>query len=50
MPHASTVREMKPNENMAIGIVKDNLIQMALEKDGNKRTKRICKAKPTPTM
>ena len=32
-----TKHEMKPNENMAIGIVKDNLIRMALEEDGNKR-------------
>jgi Transposase DDE domain. len=32
-----TKHEMKPNENMAIGIVKDNLVRMALEEDGNKR-------------
>ena len=32
-----TKHEMKSNENMAIGIVKDNLIRMALEEDGNKR-------------
>lgn len=32
-----TKYEMKPNENMAIGIVKDNLIRMALEEDGEKR-------------
>lgn len=32
-----TKYKMKPNENMAIGIVKDNLIRMALEEDGDKR-------------